>query len=308
MTPPRLVIITGVTGSGKSALGLELARCFDGEIINADSLALYRGFDIGTAKPTAAERAEIVHHLVDILDPDQDFEAASYLRAARPLVTRLAHDEGRAALAVGGTGFYLRSLTSGLFEGPSRDDAFRANLAEEEASGVDLHARLSQVDPEAAGRVSPADRVRVERALEVYYLSGKSISQWWREHALAEKPFETLTLVIDREADEMQERLLLRTQRMFADGLVGEVENLLAAGWSPHLKPFGSIGYKETVAHVLGTLTLDEAVEKTFVATRRYAKRQRTWFRGQMPGAIWLHPDKVSDIKKLVLEFLDNKL
>ena len=308
MSPPHLVIITGVTGSGKSALGLELARIFAGEIINADSLALYRGFDIGTAKPTAMERAEVVHHLVDILNPDQDFEAASYLRAARPLVTKLAQQKGRAALAVGGTGFYLRSLTAGLFEGPSRDDAFRANLAEEEAEGVDLHARLSLVDPETAGRLSPADRVRVERALEVYHLTGKPISQWWREHALAEKPFKTLTLVMDREPTEMQDRLLLRTQRMFAEGLVGEVENLLAAGWSPNLKPFGSIGYKETVAHILGKLTLEEAVENTFVATRRYAKRQRTWFRGQMPGAIWLHPEKVDDIKLLVCKFLDDKL
>ncbi len=300
---PRLIIITGPTGAGKSDLALAAARELGGEIINADSLALYRGFNIGTAKPGPGELAAVPHHLIDVLDPDQSFDAAAYLRAARPLATSL-HQAGRPALAVGGTGFYLRALTAGLFEGPGRDDAFRARLAADAAAGMDLHARLAQVDPDTAARLAPADRVRIERALEVHHLSGRPISQWQREHGLAEKPFRTLTIIIDRAPEEMRERLERRTRLMFERGLVAEVEGLLAAGWSPDLKPFGSIGYKETVEHLAGRLSLAEAEEHTLSATRKYAKRQRTWFRGQMPDGHWFHPDQMPHIMVCMRRFL----
>lgn len=302
MSMPPLMIITGPTGAGKSALALELALALKGEIINADSLALYRGFDIGTAKPKASERDLVPHHLIDVLDPDQNFDAAAYFKAARPIVTTLCHQK-RTALVVGGTGLYLRSLIHGLFEGPGRDVGFRAELASEAASGVDLHARLTLVDPETAARLAPADRVRVERALEVYHLSGRSISQWQKEHAFSEKPFRVLTVVIDREPQEMEQRMEERSRYMFRDGLVAEVENLLAAGWSGDLKPFGAIGYKQTLEYLRGQLTQEEALEKTIIATRRYAKRQRTWFRGQMPQASWFHPQQSEDIKELALSF-----
>ncbi len=304
---PRLLIVTGPTGSGKSDLALTLARELGGEIINADSLALYRGFDIGTAKPTAEERALVPHHLIDVLNPDEAFDAARYLRAARPLAEGL-HAAGRPALAVGGTGFYLRSLTAGLFEGPGRDDGFRARLAGEAEAGADLHARLAEVDPETAARLAPADRVRIERALEVHHVSGRPISAWQREHGLAEAPFETLTIVLDRPAREMEDRLRRRTRLMFGRGLVAEVESLLAAGWPPDLKPFGSIGYRETLEHLAGRLTLTEAEEQTFLATRRYAKRQRTWFRSQMPGAVWFHPDQAEDILAAARRFFANAI
>lgn len=299
---PLLMIITGPTGAGKSALALELARILKGEIVNADSLALYRGFDIGTAKPTASEMALVPHHLIDVLNPDESYDAAAYLRAARPLVTEL-HNQRRPALAVGGTGFYLRSLTSGLFDGPGRDEEFRAQLTAEAATGEDLHARLARVDPETAARLAPADRVRLERALEVYHLSGRSISQWQREHAFQEKPFKILSVAIDREPREMEKRLEDRSQRMFAEGLVAEVENLLAAGWSEQLKPFGSIGYKQTLEYLQGQITMEETLGKTITATRRYAKRQRTWFRGQMPQARWFHPDRGQEILELAQVF-----
>ena len=296
----RLAILTGPTGAGKSELALAAALALGGEIINADSLALYRGFDLGTAKPTPADRARVTHHLVDILDPDQDFDAAAYLKAARPLVHDLAR-AGRPALAVGGTGFYLRALTRGLFSGPGRDRDFRARLAAEDAG--ELHARLAAVDPLTAARVSPADRVRLERALEVHHLTGRPISQWQREHGLKDKPFETLTLVLDRPPEELEVRLRRRTGLMYEKGLKDEVEKLLRAGWDPALKPFGAIGYRETLDHIRGLISLDRAQEKTFLATRRYAKRQRTWFRGQMPEARWFHPDQGVEILELLRDF-----
>ncbi|MDR1043827.1 MAG: tRNA (adenosine(37)-N6)-dimethylallyltransferase MiaA [Candidatus Adiutrix sp.] len=295
LPPPRLAIIGGPTGAGKSELALKIARAINGQIINADSLALYRGFDLGTAKPGPEELRQVPHHLIDVLDPDQSFDAAAYLRRARPIVEELGR-QGRPALAVGGAGFYLRSLTRGLFEGPGRDPEFRARLATEVQAGADLHARLTALDPETAARLAPADRPRLERALEVLHLSGRSISQWQREHALAEKPFETLSLIIDRRPEEMRERLERRTRAMFEAGLAAEVEALLAAGWPPTLKPFGAIGYKEVLQFLQGRLSLDEALGKTLIATRRYAKRQRTWFRGQMPEGLWFHPDQYEEI------------
>ncbi|UQZ87904.1 tRNA (adenosine(37)-N6)-dimethylallyltransferase MiaA [Deltaproteobacteria bacterium Smac51] len=296
MSQARLAIITGPTGAGKSDLAVQAAAILGGEIINADSLALYRGFNIGTAKPGPADLERVPHHLIDVLEPEQSYDAAAFLRAARPIAETL-WASGRPPLAVGGTGFYLRSLTSGLFEGPGRDEAFRARLAEEASSGVNLHARLVEVDPETAARLAPADRVRIERALEVYYLSGRTISQWQNEHGLAEKPFEkTLAIVIDRRADEMETRLEERTRKMFTSGLAKEVEDLLRQGWSPELKPFKSIGYKETVGYLNGEYSLEEAITRTFIATRRLAKRQRTWFRGQMPEALWFHPDQFDEI------------
>ena len=299
---PLLAVITGPTGAGKSDLAVNLASALGGEIINADSMALYCGFDIGTAKPSLAEREKVPHHLIDILAPDQSFDAAAYLRLARPIVEQLTC-EGKPALAVGGTGFYLRSLIHGLFEGPGRGDDFRRALALERDAGVDLHARLAKCDPETASRLAPADRVRIERALEVFHLSGRSISEWQREHGLTEKPFRLISFIIDRPPAEMARRLEQRTRLMFERGLMAETEKLLAAGWDLNLKPFGAIGYKEALEHLRGLVTLDEAMEKTITATRRYAKRQRTWFRGQMPEALWYHPDQADEILVKLREF-----
>ncbi|MGL4209229.1 MAG: tRNA (adenosine(37)-N6)-dimethylallyltransferase MiaA [Candidatus Adiutrix sp.] len=298
-----LVIIAGPTGAGKSALGLELAQFFGGEIINADSVALYRGFDIGAAKPTVDEQNMVPHHLIDVLNPDENFDAAAYLQKARPIINKL-YDEKKPAFAVGGTGFYLRSLTAGLFKGPGRDCELRKNLAEQRALGVNLHQKLQQLDPLTAARLAPADWVRIERALEVFYLTGRSISHWQQEHALGEKPFNTMTIIIDRPLHEMHERLTQRTLSMFERGLVAEVTALLTAGWAPTLKPFSAIAYKEVLSFLQGEITLNEALDKTIIATRRLAKRQRTWFRGQMPNALWFHPDEVFTIKKNILNFL----
>ncbi len=302
---PKLAIISGPTGAGKSALAIRAAELLGGEIINADSVAFHRGFNIGAAKPGAEDLKRAPHHLLDILEPDETFDAAAFLRAARPLAEALWAKK-RPPLVVGGTGFYLRSLVYGLFEGPGRDEAFRARLASEAALGVDLHARLAEIDPETARVLSPADRVRIERALEVHHASGKPISQWQREHALAERPFETLVIVVDRRPEEMEARLAARTEQMFEAGLADEVRSLLEK-WPPEAKPFKSIGYKETVAYLKGETTLDEAIKRTFIATRQLAKRQRTWFRGQMPEALWFHPDQFEEIVRRLATFFEEQ-
>ncbi|MDR1309172.1 MAG: tRNA (adenosine(37)-N6)-dimethylallyltransferase MiaA [Deltaproteobacteria bacterium] len=302
---PRLAIITGPTGSGKSELALAIALAIGGEIINADSLAFYRGLDIGTAKPSLADRARVPHHLVDILDPPDDFSAADFMRLARPLAKGL-WDRGRPPLVVGGTGLYLRSLLGGLFEGPGRDQAFRDQLREMAGRGQDLHRLLSERDPVSARRIRPSDPARIVRALEVLHLTGEGISVHQDRHALSDRPFEALTVVIDRPLDEMDQRIRERTRRMFELGLLREAGDLLAKGYRPDLKPLRSVGYRECLDVLAGRLGLQEAQEQVFLRTRRLAKRQRTWFRGQAPQARWLYPDP-GPVLDLVRGFLEGR-
>jgi tRNA dimethylallyltransferase len=286
---PRALVITGETGTGKSALALELATRLNGAIINADSLSFYRGFDIGTAKPTLQERAQAPHHLIDILDPPEHFDAHAFLEKARPLVESL-WERGVVPLVVGGTGLYIRSLSRGLFHGPGPDPAFREELRRLEAGGMALHDVLGERDPLAASRISPRDRVRIERALEVLHLTGESIVALQGRHALNDSPFLTLDLVVTMDKDALERRLKERVGGMFAAGLAEETRALLQAFPDPSLKPFQAIGYKETVAYLQGGISLEETQEKVFLNTRRLAKRQRTWLRGQLPGGTRVPP------------------
>jgi tRNA dimethylallyltransferase len=295
--------LTGPTGAGKSAVAAAVAAEIGAEIINADSLAFYKGLDIGTAKPGPAELALAPHHLLDVAEPDQDFTVADFLRLARPLISDLA-SRGRAPLVVGGTGLYLRSLTKGLFDGPARDESYRAHLRELEAGGRSLHGILAELDPAAAARLKPADRPRLERALEVLHLTGESIVAHQGRHGLAERPYDALTIIVDRPKPEMEARLALRTSRMFEAGLVEEVRGLLARGLSPDLKPLKSVGYLEAVAVAQGRLGLKEAEAATLLRTRQLAKRQRTWFRGQMPEGLWMAPEAAA-VAKVARDFLE---
>lgn len=299
---PKLVIITGPTGAGKSELALEVALALGGQIINADSLAFYRGLDIGTAKPSFEERRKVPHHLIDILEPNEPFSAADFMRLARPLIFELC-SKGLPPLVVGGTGLYLRSLTGGLFEGPGRDQRYRDQLKKMAASGTDLYELLRQKDPDSAAQIKPSDPTRIVRALEVLRLTGEGILAHQRRHALSDRPFEVLTLVIDRPIKESEERLKLRTKGMFEMGLVEELKNLLAQGYAQDCKPFQSVGYRECLAILAGRLDLKQAQELVFIRTRQLAKRQRTWFRGQTPEATWLYPD-FSSVLALVKDFL----
>ena len=287
MTPsgsprPKLVVLSGPTGIGKTSLAIALARRFGAEIISADSMQIYRYMDIGTAKPTLAEQAQARHHLVDVVDPDQDFDVAAYLALARPLITAL-HDQKIPLLVVGGTGFYVRSLIRGLFDGPGSDHAIRTRLKQEAraSSRQALHARLAHLDPVTATRLHPNDLFRVIRALEVFELTGRPLSSFQIEHGLAEKPYEVLFCALTLPREDLYRRIEKRTDQMFEAGLVEEVRGLLDRGYDPEINPLKSIGYKQVVEFLSGTMDLEQARAEIIKMTKRYAKRQMTWLRSQ---------------------------
>ena len=300
---PRLVVISGPTGVGKTGLSLKLAARYGAHVVNADSLQVYRYMDIGTAKPTPEEQAAAVHHLLDVVDPDENFDAAAYLGLARPLIDDLVR-QGIPILVVGGTGLYLRSLVQGLFEGPGRDPAVRSRLeAEAKEHGREaLHARLEKADPTTAARLHPRDKVRVVRALEVYELTGRPISEFQAQHRLGDKPYEVLFVCLNLPRQELYARIEARTLQMFDLGLLEEVESLLARGYSPDLKPLRSIGYKEAVRHLQGRFSLEETIREIMKQTRRFAKRQLTWFRAQ-PEVHWVSPLATDHVEKEVGRF-----
>jgi len=273
------VVLAGPTGTGKSDLALRLAQRLDGEIVNYDSVQIYRGFDIGSAKPSPAIRQSIPHHLFDILHADDEFNAADFARVARETIDAI-HARGRRAILVGGTFFYLRALLAGLPEMPGRDDAIRRRLrriAATERGPRRLHRWLSKIDPQSGRKIAPADRHRVERALEVWLVARAPISVWERPAADA-MPAVKIALQLDRKM--LTGRLDARVDAMFAAGLVDETRALLAR-YPATARPFGTIGYREAAAGVRGDLGLPAAIEETKRRTRAYAKRQMTWLRSE---------------------------
>jgi tRNA dimethylallyltransferase len=272
MTP---VVLLGPTGSGKSSLALQLAEALGGEIVNYDSVQIYRGFDIGSAKPSLDERSRVPHHLFDFIDADQEFNAADYARVAREVCAKIDKP-----ILAGGTFFYLRAFLSGLPEMPARDEELRARIRRvaNRARGPErLHRWLSKIDPRSGRKIAPADRHRVERALEVWITSGRPISSW-EPDAESELPAIKIGLRADRAA--LVPILDARVERMYRDGLVDETRTLLAR-FDMTARPFGTIGYKEAAAVVRGEMTERDAIEETRRRTRAYAKRQMTWLRSE---------------------------
>ena len=277
-----LVAIVGPTASGKSALALRLARERSGEIVSCDSLQVYRGLDVGSAKATSAERAAVPHHLLDVADPGEVFSAADYARLARAALDGV-RGRGRLPIVAGGTGLYLRALLAGLFEGPPRDEALRRRL---EALGdrfgdERLHRLLGRVDPAAAGRIGPRDRVRVVRALEVYRATGRPISEEQRRGAEPLRGYRTLVVGLDPGRAALRVAIEARTRQMLEQGLVDEVRGLLSRGTDPLARPLQAIGYRQALSVLRGEMTLEEAERAIVTATLRFAKRQMTWFRHQ---------------------------
>jgi tRNA dimethylallyltransferase len=254
---------------------LRLAQTLRGEVVNYDSVQVYRGFDIGSAKPSPAERDLVPHHLFDVVDADREFNAADYGRVAAEVCARIERP-----ILVGGTFFYLRALLSGLPEMPRRDEALRARLrrvAEHPRGAARLHRWLSKIDPRSGGKIAPADRHRVERALEVWITSGRAISSWERDPS-DELPAIKLGLSVDRE--RLTELLDARVEEMFRRGLIEETRALLER-FPATARPFGTIGYKEAAAVVQGTMDARAAIDETRRRTRAYAKRQMTWLRSE---------------------------
>ena len=277
-----LIAIVGPTAAGKSALALRLAAERPAEIVSCDSLQVYRGLDIGSAKPSAEEQRAVPHHLIDLVDPDGSFSAADWAAAAARAIEGI-FSRGRLPLVVGGTGLYLRALLEGLFDGPSRRPELRARLEAlaERRGDARLHRLLARVDPAAAGRIPVRDRVRVVRALEVYSATGRPISEQQPAARPAIREVEVLTLGLSPARERLREAVERRTAAMLEAGLVAEVVGLLARGYGPELRPLQAIGYREAVAVAQGALGLEEARRRIVTATLRYAKRQRTWFRHQ---------------------------
>ncbi len=285
-----LIAVVGPTASGKSDLGIALAHRFDGEVINCDSVQTYRGIYVATAKVPPEEQQGIPHHLIDIVEPTYNLTAVEWAERAREVIADL-EARGKQALLVGGTGFYLRALTTKFFDSPEIDESLRPRFQRilERRGAEHLHRMLSKVDPLLAAKFAPNDWSRVIRALEVYFSSGKPLSEW--QTATPEQPTEEAArmfyLVLQPPREELYDRINQRTDLMVERGLLGEIESLIAAGVPHSAKAFNAHGYKRFVEYLLGQRTLESAVEQMKLDTRHYAKRQWTWWRAQQ-NTFWL--------------------
>lgn len=304
---PKLLVIAGPTASGKSELALRLAERLDGEIVNADSMQVYRGMDIGTAKPSCQERKRVPHHLLNVADPDRLFSAADFAEAADAAIADIV-SRGKRVIVTGGTGLYIRALLKGLVDSPSGAGDIRAALHEEAArrGNEAMLEELRRVDPASADRMHPNNLVRIVRALEVYRMTGIPLSRYQSEHDFGQLRYQALQIAIKVDRGELYRRIEQRVDQMMDQGLVDEVRGLLAAGWSRELKSMRSIGYKESAAFLAGELSRDEAVALIKRDTRRYAKRQMTWFKAEQ-DILWLeYPGEFDTILQHAIEFFEN--
>ncbi len=287
---PKGIIICGPTGVGKTSFAIQLARLFQGEIIGADSMQIYRHMDIGTAKPTPAERSLVPHHMVDIVDPDEPFDAETYATLSLSIVMAL---QARQVLpfVVGGTGLYIKSLVYGLFDARPRDEALRIRLKQEaEKEGAEaLFERLKQVDPVTARKLHVNDTYRIIRALEVYETSGVPISDYQRRHRFQESRVTTLKFGLHMGRDQLYDRIDERVDMMIQAGLLDEVRRLQESGYSGELKSMQSIGYRHMCDFLDGRLDWPETIRTLKRDTRRYAKRQMTWFKADRE-VVWVDP------------------
>lgn len=303
---PRIIVICGPTGIGKTRTGIRLAQRYGGEIVGADSMQIYRQMDIGTAKPTPEEQAEVRHHLIDVVDPDAEFDAAHYALLAGETVSDLVR-RGIPPVVVGGTGLYIKSLIYGLFELPRVSSEIRKHLrveAKEKGLGV-LHERLRRIDPDTAAVTHPNDAHRIIRGLEIHAATGLPISVLRKAHGFQTPRYRAFTIGLAMEREALCERIDRRVDLMLAEGLLEEVKGLLDRGYTPSLKSMQSIGYRHMADHIRGQTDWTETVRLLKRDTRRYAKRQMTWFRAD-PDIRWEHPEGVDRLVTEVDRFLGN--
>ena len=301
---PKIIVICGPTGVGKTGFAVALAREFGGEIVGADSMQIYRFMDIGTAKPTADEKAAVAHHMVDIADPQNDFDAAEYARKAHDCLARLLA-KGVLPFVTGGTGLYIKALLHGLNDAAPSDPKIRRALRQEmeQLGAAHLHRRLTEIDADSALRIHPNDGYRIIRALEVHAITGYPISRHHEAHGFKETHYNALHIGLTLSRDRLYRRIDKRVEMMLAQGFADEVRALLAKGYSPALKSMQALGYRHMVDFIQGRLDFEEAVRRMKRDHRRYAKRQMTWF-GADAAVHWLAPGQTDVAAKRIAAFL----
>ncbi len=305
---PPVIVISGPTAAGKSALALELAEQFSGEIVNADSVQVYRGLDVGSAKPSLEERARVPHHLIDVVDPSVVYDAGRYMKEARAAMDAI-HERGNVPFMVGGTGLYIRAALEGLIDGGAADEEFRERMEKEHKEALEqgdplrLHRQLAELDAGAAKRIHPNDLRRTIRALEINQRSGLVASKLQERHSFQDRPYRVLQIALDPGVEALVERMDLRCQEMIDQGLLKEVRRLRKEGYGPELRSMSAIGYRHMAPVVEGTETLVGALAEMQRDTRHFAKRQRTWLR-KVEGLHWLDPKDKKEVQELVADFL----
>jgi len=301
---PKIVYLVGPTGAGKTEAALSVASAVQAEIVSADSMLVYRYLDIGTAKPTLEQRGRIRHHLIDVVEPDQLFDAAQFRARALEAIQAI-WSRGNNVVVCGGTGLYLRVLDRGLFPGPGRDAGMRDELQERirRYGLAHLFGELRRVDPASAERIEPRNERRVIRALEVFLLTGKPLSAWHREHQCEKSAFEILKVGLERPRSRLYARINKRCEEMRRAGLLDEVAGLLERGYAPDLPSLKGVGYRQMVRHLAGELGFEDAMALMQRDTRRLAKRQFTWFRAET-DIVWVPADDLARIQTTCLSFL----
>ena len=287
-----LVVLLGPTAIGKSRVAIQVAKTMNTEVLTADSRQVYRGMDIGTDKPTIAERQGVPHQLIDLVDPDQPFNVGDYRRHAEQEIDRL-HQHGKIPLVSGGTGLYIRALLRGLWSGPAADWTFRNRLSQEaKAKGqAYLYQELTKIDPVLAQRLHPHDHVKIQRGLEVYHLLGTPLSQVHHNHGFQEAPYNSVMIGLSMDRESLYKQIDDRVELEIAKGLIQETQQLIDRGFHRTLGSMKSLGYRQIAGLIAGEYSYEEAIRQLKRDTRHFAKRQMTWFRKE-PAIHWVHLDK----------------
>ncbi len=291
----RLFVIAGPTAVGKTELALKLARIFEGDIVSADAFQVYKYLDIGTAKPSPEELGDIRYHLIDLVEPSEQFNVAEFIKRADEKISEI-YSKRRIPLVVGGSGMYIKSLIEGIFEEPSKDIHVRKKLKDRlQTEGIEsLYREIEDIDPDAASRIAPSDRIRILRVLEVFYVTGKPISRLQEESRKQGTRYDARLVVLTRDRRELFERINERVEKMFQEGFIEEVKRLLDMGYSADDPGLHALGYREIIAYLNNKKSLEETKSSIKRDTRRYAKRQITWFKGMKDG-VWINLSSGAD-------------